>query len=169
MLIWLALAWVGAGARAQEFEPPGGGALPGPGGLRLGIFGFSSRAGADLKGQTQLLLASTVDIAQLWSPRVRLRPSFELGVGNTAKSLHVAGEVLFRFQPDEAPAIPYVGLGLGLYDDDRGEELWPTIVMGFELPFRQTFNWLLEYHALDRLDRHRFLIGLSARGAVGGP
>jgi hypothetical protein len=38
--------------------------------------------------------------------------------------------------------------------------------MGFELAFRPSFNWLLEYHALDRLGRHRFLVGLSTRGAA---
>jgi len=42
--------------------------------------------------------------------------------------------------------------------------VWPTFVMGFELGFRPSFNWLLEYHSLDRLGRHRFLVGLSTRG-----
>jgi hypothetical protein len=164
----LALVLAAGPARSQEFQPPGGG---GPstvtGGVRLGIFGFSTRTGADLTGQTQGVLGSTVDVAQLWSPRVRLRPSFELGVGGTAKSLHLAAEVIFRFQPDEAPAVPYIGFGLGYYDDAAGDDSWPTIVMGFELPYRQTFNWLIEYHSLDRLGRHRFLVGLAARGAVG--
>jgi hypothetical protein len=44
--------------------------------------------------------------------------------------------------------------------------VWLNVVMGFELAFRPGFNWLLEYHALDRLGRHRFLVGLSTRGGA---
>lgn len=168
-LVPLSLALLAGTARSQDFQPPGGGgASTFTGGLKLGIFAFSTRTGADLTGETQGVLGSTVDVAQLWSPRVRLRPSFELGVGGKAKSLHLAAEVIFRFQPDEAPAVPYIGFGIGYFDDDSGDDAWPTIVMGFELPYRQTFNWLIEYHSLDRLGRHRFLVGLAARGAVGG-
>lgn len=157
-------------AQAQEFQPPGGAAPSAEGsGVRFGVLGFSTRGGAQVNRGGQGVLGSTVDIAQLGSPQVRLRPSFEVGFGRADKSLHVAVEVIYRFQPDNAPSIPYVGVGVGYYDpgsDSAGARVWPNLVMGFELPFRPTFNWLVEYHALDRLGRHRFLVGLAARGAL---
>lgn len=162
-----------AAAGAQEFQPPGGGSQsPGdPMGVRFGILGFSTRAGAQVNEGTQGVLGSTIDIAELWSPQVRLRPSFEVGFGRDAKSLHLALEVIYRFQPDEAPAIPYLGAGVGYYDPGiggQGTKLWPNLVMGFELPYRSTFNWVVEYHALDRLGTHRFLVGLATRGGTAG-
>jgi len=157
-------------AAAQEFQPPGGGApSDGGGGVRLGILAFSTRGGGQVDHGGQGVLGSTVDFAQLGSPQVRLRTSFEMGFGRTAgKSLHAALEVMYRFQPDDAPTVPYVGAGLGYYDDGTTTRVWPNLVMGFELPFRPTFNWLVEYHALDRLGRHRFLVGFATRGAAGG-
>lgn len=161
-----------AAAGAQEFQPPGGGQSAGdPMGIRFGILGFSTRAGAQVNEGTQGVLGSTVDVAQLYSPQVRLRPSFEVGFGRDAKSLHLALEVIYRFQPDDAPAVPYLGAGLGYYDPGiggAGTKLWPNLVMGFELPYRSTFNWVVEYHALDRLGTHRFLVGLATRGSIGG-
>ena len=116
----------------------------------------------------QWVVGTTVDIAEMWSPRVRLRPSLEVSSDGNVTRLHWSGEVIYRFQPDNAPAIPYVGLGVGHMTHCIGcTDLWPTVVMGFELRFRPAFNWLIEYHALDRLGRHRFLIGLSAHGAGG--
>ena len=155
-------------ARAQEFQPPSSGrpsAGP-PGGLRVDLIGFSTRAGVDVSGGTALVLGSAIDVAELWSPSVRLRPSVEFSGSGTTTALHVALEVVYRFQPDRAPAIPYIGLGLGYFNQESGgvHRVWPTIAMGFELAFRPSFNWLLEYHALDRLGRHRFMLGLSTRG-----
>ncbi|OGU02429.1 MAG: hypothetical protein A2085_07480 [Gemmatimonadetes bacterium GWC2_71_10] len=171
-LLALTLATVHAAVLgAQEFQPPGGTTSGTPSGMRFGILGFSTRAGAQLNEGVQGVLGSTVDVAQLWSPQVRLRPSFEVGFGRADKSLHLALEVVYRFQPDDAPSVPYVGAGLGYYDagnDSVGVKVWPNLVMGFELPFRSTFNWLVEYHALDRLGRHRFLVGLATRGGTGG-
>jgi hypothetical protein len=161
-------------ARAQEFQPPSSGRpSTGPGGLRVDLIGFSTRAGIDVSGGTALVLGSAVDVAELWSPNVRLRPSVEFSGSGTTTALHVAIEVVYRFQPDRAPAIPYVGFGLGYFKQESGGEsggvhkVWPTIAMGFELAFRPSFNWLLEYHALDRLGRHRFMLGLSTRGGGG--
>ncbi len=157
---------------AQEFQPPGGATSSGPStGVRFGILGFSTRAGGQVNEGAQGILGSTIDVAQLGSPQVRLRPSFEVGFGRADKSLHLALEVIYRFQADDAPSVPYVGAGLGYYDagnDSVGVKVWPNLVMGFELPFRSTFNWLVEYHALDRLGRHRFLVGLATRGGAGG-
>lgn len=167
-LVALPLALAARAARAQEFQPPSGGGESRGARLRIDLIGFSTRAGADLKSGGSPVLGSTFDIAELWSPNVRLRPSFEFSRAGRATAEHVAAEVIYRFQPDQAEAIPYMGVGLGYFHvEDGSEKTWPTIVMGFELRFRPSFNWLLEYHALDRLDRHRFLIGLATRGGGG--
>lgn len=179
--IALAAALVAASAaqaRAQEFTPPGGSSQSTPGvapGVEFGILGFSTRAGIQVNRGTQGIIGSTVDVASLWSPQVRLRPSFEMGFGKYGKSLHGALEVIYRLQPDEAPAIPYLGAGLGYYDSGTSadttqphiQKVYINLVMGFELPFRPSFNWLFEYHSLDRLGQHRFLIGLATRSLPG--
>jgi len=154
---------------AQEFVPPDQrGSEPsrtqGTSSLVFGIFGFSTRGGGQLNEDEQGVVGSTVDIMQLGSPQVRLRPSFEMGFGRSRNSMHLALEAIFRLTPDDADAIPYVGAGLGYYDDGATDEVWPNLVIGFELPFQRGMNWLVEYHALDRLGRHRFLIGLATRG-----
>jgi len=162
------LAGTARGARAQEFQPPSGGGAGSAeeSGFRMDLLGFSTRAGVDVSRPAQWVVGSTVDIAQLGSPRVRLRPSLEVSSDGSGVQLHWAGEVAYRFQPDNAPAIPYVGIGLGHMSRCSGcTVIWPTILIGFELRFRPSFNWLIEYHALDRLGRHRFLVGLSTRGA----
>jgi hypothetical protein len=166
VLAALLAAWA-ATARGQEFRPPEQPATSTGGALRFDIVGFSTRGGGQVNKDEQGVLGSTVDIAELWSPQVRLRPSFEVGFGQSYTSLHIAVEVLYRFQPDGAAAIPYVGAGVGYYDTGTADDLWPNLVMGFELAFRPTYNWLIEYHALDRLGRHRFLVGLATR-SLGG-
>jgi hypothetical protein len=163
-VILAALACAAAPAAAQEFQPPQS-AGAAASGWRVDLLGFSSRAGIDVSQGGFLVLGSAVDIAQLGSPRVRLRPSFEYSSAGSTRALHLATEVVYRFQPDRAPAIPYAGLGLGYWMPNPGSQrLWLNMVIGFELAFRPSFNWLLEYHALDRLGRHRFLVGLSTRG-----
>ena len=166
------LAFAAAPAAAQDFVPPasGGGASV-SNGLRVDLIGFSTRAGADVSRGGSLVLGSAFDVAELWSPQVRLRPSFEFSAAGAARSLHAAVEVVYRFQPDRAAAIPYAGIGVGYFVQDSASasiagqrRVWLNLVMGFELAFRPSFNWLLEYHALDRLGRHRFLVGLSTRG-----
>lgn len=161
---------------AQEFVPPDRrpGAPPaaspvpsgndaGLDGLRLDLLAFSTRGGAQVNKQPQFVLGSTLDVVQLWTPQARIRGSFEVGFGRPTTSLAVNAEVVYRLQPDNAPAIPYVGLGVGYYDDSTAKKVWPTVVMGFELRFRRSMNWLLEYHALDGLRRSRFLVGLATR------
>ncbi len=166
-------------ASAQDFQPPGSsqGAPAGTSeGVNFGIFGFSTRAGMQVNRDVQGVIGSTFDVATLFSPQVRLRPSLELGFGRAAKSLHIATEVIYRFQPDNAPSIPYLGLGLGYYDSGTSgdstqphiEKLFINLVMGFELPLKPSYNWLFEYHALDRLGQHRFLVGLATRSLPGG-
>ena len=163
--------------QAQEFIPPDRRPSPPPPpsaepgqataetrGVFIDIFAFSTRAGAQVNRDGQAVLGSTIDLVQLGMPRLRLRPSFEVGFGRPEKSLGVNAEVIYRFQPDAAPAIPYVGLGVGYYDDGTTDFIWPTVALGFELPLRRSYNWLVEYHGLDGLKRSRFFIGLTTRG-----
>ncbi|HTT68040.1 MAG TPA: hypothetical protein VMF70_08430 [Gemmatimonadales bacterium] len=170
MLVAVPLACAAPRAPAQEFQPPSGGSqgYASGTGFEMDLFSFSTRVGIDVSRPAQWVVGSTLDIAEMWSPRVRLRPSLEVSSDGNTTRLHWAGEIIYRFQPDNAPAIPYVGLGLGHMTRCTGcTDLWPTVVLGFELHFRPAFNWLIEYHALDRLGRHRFLVGLSAHGPGG--
>jgi hypothetical protein len=169
ILLAFPLAVVAAPAAAQEFHPPSGGAAAAPGGLAVDLYGFAVRGGLDVTHTARWVLGTSFDVAELWSPRVRLRPSVEIASDTgSAVTFHWAAEITYRFQPDNAPAIPYVGLGVGHMSTCHAcTTIWPTIVLGFELQLRPSFNWLIEYHALDRLGRHRFLVGLSTRGAGG--
>jgi hypothetical protein len=172
VLVTTLLAGTAANAAAQDFVPPSSGGAAASNGLRVDLIGFSTRVGADVSHGGSIVLGSAFDVAELWSPQVRLRPSFEFSAAGSTRSLHVAAEVIYRFQPDRAVAIPYAGMGIGYFAQDsssasngRQRRVWLNLVMGFELAFRPSFNWLLEYHVLDRLGRHRFLVGLSTRGA----
>ncbi len=171
----LGLAFTAAGARAQEFVPPDQRRPPRPSaeaapvdppeasGFRAGVLGFTTRGGAQLNQGRQVVLGSTIDVAQLGTPRLRLRPSFEVGFGTPSKSLGINLELVYRFQDDDSPAIPYLGAGGGYYDDDVTERGWATFVLGFELPFRRGMSWLVEFHALDGVGRSRILAGLATR------
>lgn len=173
MMAVLALAAVPL--RAQEFIPPdrrpqAPAQAPANGaddeaGFLIDIFGFSTRGGAQINKGAQVILGSTVDVMQLGAPQVRLRPSFEVGFGQSRTSLALNVEVVYRFTEDSSSAIPYLGLGWGYYDDNTTKRGWPTVAMGFELAFQRNMNWLVEYHALDGLRRSRFLVGLATRGA----
>jgi hypothetical protein len=170
---------IGAPLHAQEFIPPDRGrpaatpatqqpAADNAPGFRVDILGFSTRGGAKLNKGSQVILGSSIDVAQLGTPQVRLRPSFEVGFGQSGgTSLSLNLEVVYRFQPDAATAIPYLALGAGYYNDNTVKRGWPTVAMGFELPFRRNMNWLIEYHALDALKRSRFLVGLATRNGGG--
>jgi hypothetical protein len=161
---------------AQDFVPPDRGGRPttaagapaqsAESGLKIGVFGFSTRGGMQVNRGGQGVIGSTIDVVQLGTPLVRIRPSIEMGFGSSTKSVGVNVEAVYRFQPDQAPAIPYLGLGLGYYDDSSTTRVWPTVVMGFELAFRHNVNWLVEYHALDGLSRSRFFVGLATRGII---
>lgn len=155
-------------AVAQEFQPPASaaaGSSSGGSGFNMDLYSFSVRGGVDVSRPAQWVVGTTLDVAEMWSPRVRLRPSLEVSSNGSNVQLHLAGEVVYRFQPDDAPAIPYAGIGVGHMSRCSGcTTIWPTVVIGFELRFRPAFNWLVEYHALDRLGRHRFLVGLATRG-----
>ena len=167
ILLALPLAVAAPPAAAQEFHPPSSGTAPSAGGPSVDLYSFSVRGGVDVTRKLQWVLGTSFDVAELWSPRVRFRPSVEIAsdAGSTV-TFHWAGEIIFRFEPDNAPAIPYVGIGVG-HMSNTHPTIWPTIALGFELQLRPSFNWLIEYHALDRLGRHRFLVGLTTRTAGG--
>lgn len=169
IVIGLALAPAAAPAVAQEFRPPSGSSTAPVSGVAVDLYSFSVRGGVDVSRSAQWVLGTSFDLAELWSPRVRLRPSVEVGsTGGSTVTFHWAAEIVYRFEPDNAPAIPYLGLGIGHMNYCAScPTLWPTVVLGFELEFRPSFNWLIEYHALDRLGRHRFLVGLSTRTGGG--
>jgi len=153
-------------AAAQQFQPPKN---AGHGGTRIGLFGFGVRGGVDFRRSSQLVLGSTLDIGDLFSNRLRLRPSAEIGVFHGPNTYVGNFELLWRFTNDEEVATPYIGAGLGVAgrdgcgSDPRCPGLWLNTAFGFELRYRSTFNWILEYHAMDRLRRHRLFIGLTTR------
>ncbi|MBI1967030.1 MAG: hypothetical protein HYS40_03485 [Gemmatimonadetes bacterium] len=153
---------------AQQFQPPsvGGSAASG---TRIGLFGFGVRGGIDFTGNGQFVLGTTLDVGDLFSPRVRLRPSGEIGVFNGDNTFVGSFEALYRFTDDNQVAQPYVGTGVSLAGhencgaDPGCPDFWVNLVFGFELHFRSTFNWLLEYHGMDAMRRHRLYVGLTTR------
>lgn len=153
-------------ASAQQFQPPKSNKHSG---TRIGLFGFGVRGGLDLSHNGQFVVGSTLDVGDLFTNRIRLRPSAEIGVFNGPNTYVGNMEALWRFTDDEEVATPYVGLGLGVAGregcgtDPQCPDLWFNLAFGFELHYRSTFNWLLEYHAMDRLRRHRLYIGLTTR------
>ena len=152
---------------AQEFHPP-------PvrrshdRGTRLGLFGFGVRGGLDL-GSSQLVLGTTLDAGNLFHPRLRLRPAVELGIFKGANTYAGSFEVAYRFTGDEQVATPYLGGGFSLAGHDGCAvdpgcpSVWANVLVGVELHYRSTFNWLLEYHAMDALRHNRIYIGLTTR------
>jgi hypothetical protein len=151
---------------AQEFVPPeqGDASLL----FRFGLFGFATRAGLDFTGGTQVLLSVALDAGDVYTSRLRFRPSLEVGLGDTTTYVGNA-EILFRFTGDNQVAVPYIGGGLAVWGRQRCDRLpgcpgvWIQAVIGFELEFQHQMNWLVEYHAEDAFDRHRFFIGLTTR------
>ena len=169
--VWrLVLFATGAAASlaAQEFHPP-----PVPRGrdhgTELGLFGFGARGGIDLSGNTQMVLGVSLDAGNLFTSRFRIRPSGEIGFFNTENSYVGSFEALYRFTGDEQTATPYAGGGFSLAghrscgSDPDCPALWVNLVVGFELHYRSTFNWLLEYHPMDRFRHNRVYVGLTTR------
>jgi len=168
---FLAVIFLGAvtagSVAAQQFSPPKSGASGG--GTRIGMFGFGVRTGIDLRGDGQLVFGTTIDMGNLFSNRVRLRPSGEIGVFNGENTYVASMEALWRFTDDEEVATPYIGTGLSIAGheacgtDPQCPDVWLNLVFGFELHYRSTFNWLLEYHGMDTMRRHRLYVGLTTR------
>jgi hypothetical protein len=165
-LALLALLAAGGSAGAQQFQPPR--AASGETGTRLGLFGFGVRGGVDVRGGGEGLAGATLDFGDLFTHRLRLRPSGEVGFART-RSYVASLETLFRFAGDAESVIPYVGGGLSVAGHDacgadaQCPDLWFNVVAGLEFRFRSTFNWLIEYHGMDRLRNNRFYVGLTTR------
>jgi hypothetical protein len=161
-----ALALFAWSAAAQQFQPPRAGAAGR--GTQVGLFGFGVRTGAQFSRSGEFILGAELDVGNLLVSRLRLRPSGEIGFDGE-RSYLASFEVLYRFADDAASVIPYLGTGAGVggHDDcglDPGcPSLWVNLVLGFEVRFRSTFNWLVEYHAVDALRRHRAYVGLTTR------
>ena len=151
---------------AQELTPPKSSIQRG---TRIGLFGFGVRGGFEVKKHGQLVIGSTLDVGNVISSRLRVRPSAEVGVFNGPNTYVGNFELLWRFTDDEVAATPYLGGGLGLAGreecgtDPKCPGLWLNLVFGFELHYRSTFNWLVEYHAMDAMRRHRVYVGLTTR------
>ncbi|MSR06104.1 MAG: hypothetical protein EXR93_03400 [Gemmatimonadetes bacterium] len=167
-----ALLVIASTAAAQDFAPPTEDTSP-PTTVKFGIFGFSSRLGVDFKGPNQAIASMAVEVADIYSGRVRLRPSIEIGAGGGAATYVGNVELMYRFTPDTERAVPYIAFGLGLYGEGGGAvgcgpasgcpKLMPQFALGFELKFRSNMNWVVEYHGEDALRRHRFFVGLTTR------
>lgn len=145
-----------------------GPALP----FQIGLFGFASRVGIDFEGQGQAVASFALDLGDLYTDRLRLRPSAELGFGWGDNTYVGNIEVIYRFTADTMVAVPYVGGGIGL----AGQEgcgsvegcpaVWGQFVLGFELKLRNQLSWLIEYHGEDSFGRQRLLVGLTTRRGI---
>jgi hypothetical protein len=168
---WIVLCGLAVGTAAplaaQQFQPPAASAPAR--GTRLGLYGFGVRGGLDFRGDGQFVVGAALDVGDLFHPRVRLRPSAELGLFNGVNTYVGSFEVLFRFTDDAQLAQPYVGTGLSVAGREQCgatadcPDVWVNLAFGFELHFRSTFNWLLEYHGMDAMRRHRIYVGLTTR------
>ena len=167
-LLAVLAALVAAPAAAQDYQPPDDPASSGNG-THLGLYGFGVRGGLDFTHNGRLALGVTLDLGQLFVERLRLRPSGELSVFNGPNVYVGSLEALYYFTGAAERARPYAGLGAGLAggascsSDPDCPDLWINVVVGFELRFRPTFNWLLEYHGMDLLRENRIHIGLTTR------
>lgn len=158
-------------AAAQADEPPTTQAEP-ERGTRLGLDGFGVRAGLDFAHNGRLALGATLDLGQLFTSRLRLRASGELSVFNGPNVYVGSLETVYHFTGPAERTRPYAGLGFGVAGgsscstDPQCPDVWPNVVLGFELRFRPTFNWLLEYHGMDLLRENRIHIGLTTRAGA---
>jgi hypothetical protein len=113
----------------------------------LGLMGFSARGGVDFDSAGQAVVSVAVDLGYLLTPRMRLRPSGELGF--------LGGDNT------------YVGGGLGLFgraacgSDPGCPHVWLQFSLGFELRVRPGVRWLIEYHPENAFRRQRVFVGLA--------
>ncbi len=155
---------------AQDFTPPETEQASQESGIKIGLYGFSTRFGWDFEEDGGgAILSVALDLGNLGLDQVRLRPSVEIGFADDVDTYVVNGEMVYRFTPDTEKAIPYVGLGLAIAGRDDCStvtscpEAWLQFALGFELTLRDNLNWIMEYHAEDALRRHRLFVGLSTR------
>jgi hypothetical protein len=125
---------------------------------KVGLFGFGARLGVDFEGEGQAVASMALDLGYVADELL-----------NSDNTYLANLELIYRFMPDSARAIPYVGGGLGLFGraeceaDPDCPALWAQFVLGFEMRLRDEMNWLVEYHAEDAFRRHRVFIGLATR------
>src|SRR5437016_3751273 len=156
-----------AALAAQEFHPPP--VRSAGDGTRLGLLGFGVRGGIDLSGKTQLVFGVALDAGDLLTNRLRLRPSGEIGVFNGVNSYVGSLEAIYRLTGEGQAATPYAGGGFSLVGHDRCgtdpgcPDVWLNVVVGIELHYRSTFNWLLEYHGMRGFGHNRLYVGLTTR------
>ena len=158
----LVLATATASAGAQE---------PASGGPRsaIGLYGFSARGGVDFKDDGQAVVSVALDAGHLFTPRLRLRPSADLGFLGGDNTYLASFEMVYRVLDDREVAVPYLGAGMGVWgreacgDDPSCPGLWLQFVLGFEVRIRDRISWLMEYHPVDVFRRHRIMIGLTTR------
>lgn len=137
--------------------------------IELGIFGFGTRLGVDFEGDGQLVASAAVDVGYLIVPRLRMRVSGDVGVFSGDNTYVGNVEFIYRFMPDSAVAIPYLGTGLAVFGKDNCgldpecPAVWVQFALGFEMRVREGINWLIEYHPMDAFRRQRIMIGLTTR------
>ncbi len=130
----------------------------------IGLYGFSVRGGVDFDGPGQAVASVALDIGHVFTPRLRLRPSGDLGFLGDDNTYVASVELVYRFLDDA-----HVGAGLAVFgrelcgQDPGCPGVWVQFAAGFEVRARAPVSWLLEYHAMDAFDRHRFMIGLTTR------
>ncbi len=152
----------------QEFRPPPLARSP-ERGTAIGLFGFGLRAGPELTGRSQLAFGAALDAGNVVTRRLRLRPSVDFGLFHGPNTYVGALEAAYRFTADAEPVTPYAGGGVavaghdGCGADPACPALWATFVLGFEIHYRSTFNWLLEYRGMAGFRHNRVYVGLTTR------
>jgi hypothetical protein len=152
---------------AQAFNPPT--VQHATVGTHLGLYGFSVLAGGDFAAPSQVVLGVGLDAGTVVISALRVRPWAELGFANGVDTYVGSLEMLYRFAPDGAALVPYAGGGPGLEShaqcqaDARCPAVWLNAVLGVEVRFRSTFNWIVQYHGLDLFQRSRLELGLTTR------
>jgi len=168
--VWLVVISAGLATQlaGQEFHPPPVQRAR-PAGTRIGLFGFGVRSGVDFAGRGSAVLGVALDAGNIGVERLRLRPSAEIGILNGPNTYVASFEFLYRLASDRGAVAPYTGAGLavagraGCGTDPGCPAIWGNFVLGVEVRYRSTFNWLLEYHALDLFRRNRLYLGLTTR------
>jgi hypothetical protein len=139
--------------------------------VALGIMGFSAKGGVDFENEGQAVVAVAVDLGYLLTPRLRLRPSGELGFLRDDNTYVGNVELVYRLRPEVEATVPYVGTGLGLFGraecgtDPGCPAVWLQFVLGFEVRIRPGVRWLLEYHPENSFGRQRVFLGFASEGS----
>lgn len=135
----------------------------------IGLYGFGVRGGIDFEDDGQAVVSVTFDMGHLFTDRLRIRPTAELGFLGSDNTYLASAELIYRILDDRDVAVPYLGTGLGLWGredcaaDDSCPGVWLQFALGFEVRIRDRISWLVEYHPLNAFARQRILIGFTTR------